>query len=50
MVLFENVSKIYGKSNVKAVDDLTLELRPGEIYGFLGPFYLHIADNTPKAL
>ena len=37
MVLFENVSKIYGKSNVKAVDDLTLELRPGEIYGFLGP-------------
>jgi ABC-2 type transport system ATP-binding protein len=32
-----NVSKSYRKGEVKAVDDLTLEVPPGEIFGFLGP-------------
>jgi ABC-2 type transport system ATP-binding protein len=32
-----NVSKSYGKSKVKAVDGLTLEVNDGEIFGFLGP-------------
>jgi ABC-2 type transport system ATP-binding protein len=31
------VSKTYGKSSKKAVDDLTLEIHRGEIVGFLGP-------------
>jgi ABC-2 type transport system ATP-binding protein len=31
------VSKSYNKGQVKAVDDLTLSVRPGEIFGFLGP-------------
>jgi ABC-2 type transport system ATP-binding protein len=32
-----NVSKSYRKGEIKAVDDLTLEVPAGEIYGFLGP-------------
>jgi ABC-2 type transport system ATP-binding protein len=31
------VSKSYNKGRVKAVDDLTLTVRAGEIFGFLGP-------------
>jgi len=31
------VSKSYNKGKVKAVDDLTLTVEPGEIFGFLGP-------------
>jgi ABC-2 type transport system ATP-binding protein len=35
VVLFENVRKVYGR--VRAVDGLSLELRPGETVAFLGP-------------
>jgi ABC-2 type transport system ATP-binding protein len=35
VVSFENVRKTYGK--VRAVDGLTMELRPGETVAFLGP-------------
>ena len=34
MLKIENLTKIYG--NKKAVDDLTLHIRRGEIYGFIG--------------
>jgi ABC-2 type transport system ATP-binding protein len=37
MIELRNVSKSYNKGQVKAVDDLTLTVRPGEIFGFLGP-------------
>ena len=36
MIEFRNVSKSY-KKGVKAVDDLTLKVNDGEIFGFLGP-------------
>jgi ABC-2 type transport system ATP-binding protein len=32
-----NVSKSYNRGSVKAVDNLTLSVKPGEIFGFLGP-------------
>lgn len=34
MLRIENLTKTYG--NKKAVDDLSLHIRPGEIYGFIG--------------
>jgi ABC-2 type transport system ATP-binding protein len=37
MIEMRNVSKSYAKGKVKAVDDLTLTVKPGEIFGFLGP-------------
>jgi ABC-2 type transport system ATP-binding protein len=37
MIELRNVSKSYSKGRVKAVDDLSLTVRPGEIFGFLGP-------------
>lgn len=37
MIELENVSKSYNRGKVKAVDDLTLTVNPGEIFGFLGP-------------
>jgi ABC-2 type transport system ATP-binding protein len=37
MIELIHVSKSYNKGQVKAVDDLTLSVRPGEIFGFLGP-------------
>ena len=37
MIRLTNVSKTYGKSQTKAVDDLSLEINDGEIFGFLGP-------------
>lgn len=37
MLTISNVSKTYGKSTVKAVDNLSLTLKKGEIFGFLGP-------------
>jgi ABC-2 type transport system ATP-binding protein len=35
MILTEKLTKVYGE--VKAVEDLNLEVRSGEIFGFLGP-------------
>ena len=37
MLKISQVSKAYQKGKVKAVDDLTLHVKPGEIFGFLGP-------------
>ena len=37
MIELTNVSKSYNRGKVKAVDDLTLTVEPGEIFGFLGP-------------
>lgn len=37
MIELTHVSKSYNKGKVKAVDDLTLAVKPGEIFGFLGP-------------
>jgi ABC-2 type transport system ATP-binding protein len=37
VIEFERVSKSYNKGKVKAVDDLTLRVPSGEIFGFLGP-------------
>ncbi len=36
MIELKNISKSYKKGN-KAVDDLTLTIHDGEIFGFLGP-------------
>lgn len=35
MIQIQNLVKIYG--NIRAVDDLSLEVNKGEIFGFLGP-------------
>jgi len=35
MIITEKLTKVYGE--VKAVEDLNLEVRSGEIFGFLGP-------------
>ena len=37
MLKIEHLTKSYAKSAVKAVDNLSLELQPREIFGFLGP-------------
>jgi ABC-2 type transport system ATP-binding protein len=37
MIEIVHVSKSYNKGAVRAVDDLTLTVSPGEIFGFLGP-------------
>ncbi len=37
LLKLQNISKTYGKSNVKAVDNVKLGIKPGEIFGFLGP-------------
>lgn len=37
MIQFENVVKQYGKSNVRAVDNLTLHVQKGSTLGFIGP-------------
>lgn len=37
MISINNVSKTYGKSFTKAVDNLCLQINGGEIFGFLGP-------------
>src|SRR5690554_4398677 len=36
MITIKNLTKIYGNSTKKAVDNLSLELKEGEIFGFLG--------------
>lgn len=33
----DKLTKIYGNSNIKAVDDFTLQVMEGEVFGFLGP-------------
>jgi ABC-2 type transport system ATP-binding protein len=37
MIELTHVTKGYNRGRVRAVDDLTLTVRPGEIFGFLGP-------------
>ncbi len=37
MIELKNVSKEYGKSGKRAVDDLSLTVREGELFGFIGP-------------
>ena len=37
MVCLRNVTKTYAKGLVRAVDDLSLEVMNGEIFGFIGP-------------
>ena len=37
MLELDHVSKSYNKGKVNAVDELTLVVNPGEIFGFLGP-------------
>lgn len=36
MLKIEDLSKTYGNNKKKAVDNLSLEVKPGEIYGFIG--------------
>ena len=37
MIELQNVTKTYAKNNKKAVDDLTLRVEGGELFGFIGP-------------
>ena len=37
MIDVKNVSKTYAKNGVKALDDLTLHVKGGELFGFIGP-------------
>ncbi len=37
MIRFENVHKTYASGQVKAVDDLNLEIENGKVFGFIGP-------------
>jgi ABC-2 type transport system ATP-binding protein len=37
MIELTHVTKSYNRGRIKAVDDLTLAVKPGEIFGFLGP-------------
>lgn len=37
MIDLENVSKTYAKANVKALNNINLNIKNGEIFGFLGP-------------
>ncbi len=37
MIEISNVSKSYNRNKVRAVENLTLTVKPGEIFGFLGP-------------
>ena len=37
MLKLENLSKSYNKGEIKAVDNISLEVKSGEIFGFLGP-------------
>jgi ABC-2 type transport system ATP-binding protein len=37
VIELNHVSKSYNKGRIKAVDDLTLTVKSGEIFGFLGP-------------
>ena len=37
MIELQQVTKTYAKNNKKAVDDLTLKVEGGELFGFIGP-------------
>ena len=37
MITLEHVTKTYAKNNTKAVDDLSLTVNGGELFGFIGP-------------
>jgi ABC-2 type transport system ATP-binding protein len=37
MIVLNHVSKSYAKSRVKAVDDVSLKVEKGEVFGFIGP-------------
>ena len=37
MIELTHVTKSYNKGRIKAVDDLSIAVKPGEIFGFLGP-------------
>lgn len=37
MIKINHLTKGYNKGEIKAVDDLSLHVKPGEIFGFLGP-------------
>jgi ABC-2 type transport system ATP-binding protein len=37
VIQLTDVSKSYNRGKIKAVDNLTLTVKPGEIFGFLGP-------------
>ena len=37
MIDIKNVTKTYSKNKKKAVDDLTLHVEGGELFGFIGP-------------
>ena len=37
MLTVKNLTKTYRNSNVKAIDDVNLEICDGDIYGFIGP-------------
>ncbi len=37
MIRFDHVTKQYGRSDVRAVDDLTLHIPAGKTFGFIGP-------------
>jgi ABC-type multidrug transport system ATPase subunit len=36
LIKITNVTKYYGRSKIPAVDDLSLTIQPGEVYGLLG--------------
>ena len=44
MLRIEHLTKVYGDK--KAVDDLSLHIQPGEIYGFIG----HNGDGKTTTL
>ena len=37
MIRFENVTKTYANGTKRAVDDLSMEIDGGKVFGFLGP-------------
>lgn len=37
MLSVKNLSKTYRNSNIKAIDDVNLEIEDGDIFGFIGP-------------
>ncbi len=36
-IVIDNLSKKYGSSDIFALDNLSISVKPGEVYGFLGP-------------